>query len=71
MAKIIPLRNITKLDIPVERVLEAAKDQLDGVVLLGFDKSGNFYGASSYSDAGTVLYLMEACKKMLMGVGED
>ncbi|MDP8268207.1 MAG: hypothetical protein P9L97_05710 [Candidatus Tenebribacter davisii] len=38
MAKIIPIGCITKLDTPVGKVLGAAKGQLEGVVLIGFDK---------------------------------
>jgi hypothetical protein len=69
-ADIIPIGGVTKLDIPVDRVLEQAKGELSGVVVLGFDKEGKFYGASSYADGGTVLWLLESCKKMLLESGE-
>ena len=66
MGKVIPLGNITKLDIPVDRVLEAAKDRLEGVVLMGYDKEGNLSFASTYADGGEVLWLLEKCKKILL-----
>ena len=50
MGKVIPLNCITTLDLPVDRVLEAAKDKLEGVVLIGYDKEGEFYAASTYAD---------------------
>ena len=66
MGKIIPLNNVTKLDLPVDRILEQAKDKLDGVLVIGFDKEGKLYSASSYADGGTALWLLEACKQRLM-----
>ena len=69
MAKIIEFNGITKLDIPPEKILEKAKEAgLDGVVILGFDKNGEYYGASSYADGGTVLWLMELTRKKLLEV---
>ena len=55
MAKIIPIGCITKLDIPVDKVLEAAKGQLEGVVMISFDKEGEVYAAATYADGGTVM----------------
>jgi len=57
---------ITKLDIPVDKVLEGAKGQLEGIVIMGYDHDGNQYFASSYADGGTVLWLMEQCKINLL-----
>ena len=68
MAKVIPLGCITKLDLPVDRVLESAKDKLEGVVLLGYDKEGGYYFASTYADGGDVLWLLENCKKQLLDI---
>jgi len=65
---IIPLGNITKLDLPVDTVLEGAKDKLEGVVLIGYDNDGELYFASTYADGGTVLWLMEKAKKALLEV---
>ena len=65
-AKIIQFTGITKLDLPPDRILEAAKEKLEGVIVIGFDKDGEFYGASSYADGGTALWLLEICKKKLM-----
>lgn len=65
-AKIITFDGITRLDIPVDRVLDAAKDQLEGVVIIGFKADGEFYAASTYADGGTVIWLLESCKKMLL-----
>lgn len=57
----------TKLDIPVDRVLEAAeKAKLTDIVILGYDEAKEEYFASSIADAGTVLWLMERLKKQLI-----
>jgi len=59
---------ITKLDVPVDRVLESAKDQLDHAVILGWDKDGEMYFASTISDGSEVLWLMEKAKLNLLTI---
>lgn len=56
----------TFLDLPPDRVLSAATGKLEGVILLGYDKEGNEYFASSYGDATEILWLLERCKKRLL-----
>lgn len=66
---VIPLGNITRLYLPTDRVLDAAKGNCsDGVVVMGFDDDGEFYFASSIADGGTVIYLLEMCKKELLAI---
>jgi hypothetical protein len=64
MSKIIKFTGITKLDLPVDTVLDAAKETLDGVVIM----DGEEYFASTYADGSTVLWLAERMKKMLLEV---
>jgi len=66
MAKIIPLNNITKLDVPVDTILEHAKGRLEGFVLIGYDTDGKEYFASTYADGGMVLWLLKRCELALM-----
>ena len=66
MGDIIPIGGVTKLDLPADRILEAAKGSMEGVVIVGFDKDGEVYAASSYADGGTVMWLLEACKNKMM-----
>ena len=35
---------------------------------MGYTKEGDIYFSSSYADGGTVLWLMEICKKMLLDI---
>ena len=65
--KVIVLNNVTRLNLPVDRVLEAAKEQLEGVILIGYTKEGEEYFASTYADGGDVLCLIERFKKQLLG----
>lgn len=51
MADVVVLGGFTKLDIPVERVLDGAKD-LESVLVLGWTKSGQLYAASSMGGDG-------------------
>lgn len=67
-AEIIKFRGLTKLDLDPNTVLEGAVDQLEHVVVMGFDKDGEPYFASSMADGGDVLWLMETLKFRLFGI---
>ncbi len=60
------LNCVSRLDIPADRVLESAIGKLDEVVLIGYNKDGDEYFASSVADGGTVLWLTEKMKKKLL-----
>lgn len=66
MAKVIPLNNLTRLNINPERVLDAAKGEVDRVVILGWAADGEEYFASSIADGADVLWLLERLKKRLL-----
>jgi coenzyme F420-reducing hydrogenase delta subunit len=69
VAEVINLPCITKLNLTAERVLDAALAAgLEGVLVLGYDPEGDIYMASSYADGGTVVWLMEKCKKRLLDI---
>ncbi len=70
MSNVIPLGCITRLDLPPDRILEAAKGKMQSVVIIGFDAEGQEYFASSVADGGTVMWLLERCKKALLEVGD-
>lgn len=68
MAEIIPLNCVTKLDIPTEGVIRGILEKnLKDVIVIGYDQEGDEYFASSISDGGDVLWLLERCKQVLMG----
>lgn len=71
MSKVIPFKGITKLDLDPDTILESNKDKLEGVVIMGWDKDGKEYFASSYADGGTVLWLVERMKKALLEIGGE
>lgn len=65
---------ITKLDIPIERVLQKAMDAgLTEVVVIGFDADGDEYFAASKPDGGSVLWHLMRAQKRLLAVpdGDD
>lgn len=66
MAKIIPFGGITKLDLDPDLILENNKGEFEGFVLIGYGKDGVEKFASTYADGGTVLWLLERCKKQLI-----
>ena len=72
MGQVIPLGNVTSLDIPPDQILENNKGKLESVLIMGWTKDGDFMAASSQADGGEVLWLMELCKKrLLQNVFED
>ena len=70
MDNVIPLGNITKLDLNPDIVLENAKGKLSNFVIMGWDKEGELYFASTFSDGGNVLWIMEKAKQALLNAGE-
>lgn len=71
-AEIHNLNCITRLDIPPDRVLQAALDAgLTGVIVAGWDQDGQLYTASSYADGGDALWLVEKFKQRLISVCSD
>ena len=64
---VIPLGNVTRLDLPPEQVLEGAKESIgEGVVIIGWDKEGELYFASSIADGGEVNWLLDHAKIALL-----
>lgn len=71
MGKVIQFTGITKLDLDPDVILENNKGVLEGVVIMGWDKEGKEVFASSYADGGTVLWLAERMKKLLLEVDDE
>lgn len=66
MAKILDWDGLTRHDIDPGKVLKAAIGELESVLVIGWDKEGELYTASSKSDGGDILWLLEKCKQRLM-----
>lgn len=65
--KVIPFGGITRLDLPVDRILDGAKEWgAQSVVVIGRDGDGEFAFASSAADGGEVLWLLEKAKLELI-----
>lgn len=61
---------VTTLDIPIERVLDGAKEaELKRVVVIGYKEGEEFYFSSSFSSGPEVVWLLEHAKKRLLEVG--
>lgn len=69
MGSVIDLPVVTRLDLDPDRVLTKAIGECESVVILGYDKDGAEYFASSLADGGSVLWLLERLKKKLLEVG--
>ena len=66
-AEIKPFTGVTSMDIPTDRVLQAAITHgMSEVVVCGFDAEGQAYFASSIADAAPVLYHLDRARWRLM-----
>jgi hypothetical protein len=59
MGEVVELGCETTLEIPPDKVLKAAVGNLDQVLVLGYDKNGDEYFASSMPNMAHILWLME------------
>lgn len=65
--KVINFPGVTNLDIPPERVLQAAIEaDLDEVIISGWTKDGELWTSSSTADGGNCLWLWEQLKLTLL-----
>jgi hypothetical protein len=71
MADIIPLPVITTLDIPPERILEAAtREEFEDVIVIGRTKDGCEYYGASMADGGLAIWRLERAKLKLLRMGD-
>jgi len=60
---------MTPLDIDPSRVLACALDEnMQGVVVIGYDSDGEEFFASSYADGSETIWLLERAKFRLMSI---
>jgi len=65
--KVIPLNTVTTLDIPPERILEAAKlHDLYQVLIIGADKNGDLFVACSTGDMAIANWMLDHAKVRLL-----
>lgn len=69
---VVNFSGITKLDMPPDRILDAAKGKLEGgVIVIGYDTDGDEYFASSIANGPDVLWLLERMKMKLLGIVDE
>jgi hypothetical protein len=59
---------ITKMDLPPDRIIEAAIGKMSEVVICGYNNEGKFYIASSVADGGSILWHLEHAKRTLLAI---
>lgn len=69
---VVDLDVVSTLDIPPSKILaKAAGAGLTDVVVIGWDKDGKLYFASSGADAGDVNWLLDNAKLELLEAGRS
>ncbi|MCZ4270904.1 hypothetical protein [Maritalea porphyrae] len=71
MSNVIQFTGLTRNDMEPDSILENSIGELSEVVLVGFDKEGDFVFASSKADAGETIFLLERGKHKLMQCCDD
>lgn len=66
MGKVVQFTGLTTLDHEPDQVLEAALGKLDTCVVIGYNKDGSQFFASSSSDGGMCMWLLEQAKAALL-----
>jgi hypothetical protein len=66
MGEVVDLSVITTLSLDPDRLLEKAIGKMDRVMIIGIDKGGDEYFASSDPDGGTCIWDMERAKLKLL-----
>ena len=68
---IIELGGITTLPIDPDKILRKAIGEMSSVVVIGYDKEGEYYYASSQADGADILWLLEATKLALFNSAQE
>jgi len=68
--ELVYFNGVTRLNLPVNRILDNAPRDMDVAVVIGWDADGDFYFASSVADGADVLWLLEKAKKKLLEIGD-
>lgn len=72
MGDVIELDVITRLDVPVSRVIEtASSSNLESVFIAGCDEGGNYFFASSMANGAEAVWLLEMAKKRLLDIADE
>lgn len=71
MGEVIEASIITTLPIDPDRILRNAIGKMDRVLIIGIDKSGSEFFASSDPDGGTVMWDMERAKLKLLRTADE
>jgi len=66
MGDIVDFDGLTKIDIDPDKVLEGALGKLDLGMVIGYDKEDILYVASSTSQIGDLILILERDKQFLL-----
>lgn len=67
-SNVVQLPVVTSLNLDPDLVLSGAMGTLESAIVIGYDKEGFEYFASSISNGPEVLWLLERLKKLLLEV---
>ena len=71
MSNVVNLETVTRLPLPVTRIIDAIPRDMDRVLVIGITADGEEYFASSDPDGGTIIWDMERAKLKLLRLADS
>ena len=71
VGEVVEFDGLTTLSLDPDRLLQEAMGQLQRVIIIGIDKEGEEYFASSEPDGGTAVWDLERAKLKLLRLADD
>lgn len=69
---VVNLQMVTRLDLPVDRVLNGAMEaNQSSAVVIGYTEDGEFYIASTYASGSDMLWALELARHKLFKIVDD
>jgi len=67
---VVDFGGLSKLDLDPDRLLKKAIGRMDQVVIIGYDKDGEEYFATSQADGGETLWHLQRAIHRLMNIAD-
>lgn len=69
MTNLLQFTGVTRLNLDPDLTLENCKGKMEGFIIAGHGKDGEYFFSSTYADGGDALWLAEKFKQALLNVG--
>lgn len=64
------LNMVTRMDIPVDRVIDSIPRDMAEIVVVGYTADGEFYFATNKANGPDVLWMLQMAAKKILEIGQ-